>query len=262
MTHHDTSWHISFAGFASSQGRACTFHYWLLTSVSTNYETEDTHFQDTTLNARYGLHYEWHWIMLTTLSAHHWIVPLSLRTIYETPFLPTFTPYIIPWHSHYTHHPALPHIPHRDSNHTQLHDASLHTPSLTTQYSTSITLNTLSTAWLSDHTVPFFPTGLYTSLNTHTIFYFPSLHEYTIPHSITSFQYRWCPRLHTILYTACTHSSTSFQYSRYLTLYAWLSTHIAQDWLGVITHRVHRTDHRGEDTECSGLFQYMDTQSD
>ena len=110
MTHHDTSWHISFAGFASSQGRACTFHYWLLTSVSTNYETEDTHFQDTTLNARYGLHYEWHWIMLTTLSAHHWIVPLSLRTIYETPFLPTFTPCIIPWFSFSTHHPSMSHI--------------------------------------------------------------------------------------------------------------------------------------------------------
>ena len=190
----------------------------------------------------------------------HWIPSSTHRTVHITPLLPLFTPYIIAWHSHYTHHPSLFLIS-QTHNHSQLTYLSEYTITQT-QHSTSITLNTHSTAWLSDHTVPFFPTGLYASLNTHTIFYFPSLHEYTIPHSITSFQYRWCPRLHTILYTAFSHSSTSFQYSRYLTLYAWLSTHIAQDWLGVGTHRVHSSHQKGEDTECSGLFQYMDTQSD
>ena len=130
----------------------------------------------------------------------------------------------------------------------------------------------------------------------YTKFYFASLHEYTIPHSITSFQYRWYPRLHTILYTACAHSSTLFQYSRYPTLKAWLSTHSDQDWPGtwaqqvliavyhsntvgsqdwpvIWRQQVHRTGeiigrprvlrtwHVPKHTRLSGLDKYMNTES-
>ena len=44
---------------------------------------------------------------------HDWNPPSLHRTIGWTPFLPLFTPCIIPWHSHFTHHPSFLHISHR-----------------------------------------------------------------------------------------------------------------------------------------------------
>ena len=157
-----------------------------------------THTQDTTLNAGYGSLNDWYLILPSMHLPQHWI-PSSLHsTVHITPLLPPFTPYIIAWHSHYTHHPALLLIS-QTHNHSQLH-LSLNTPSLTTQHSTSNKLNTQSTAWLSEYAacsslLDCLPLG------AHTIFYFPSLHDYFIPHSRISFHNRRDPRLYTILHT-------------------------------------------------------------
>ena len=202
------------------------------------------------------------WNFLQFHLPQHWIPSSTHSTLHITPLLPSITPCICPWHSHYTHHPSLLLIS-QTHNHSQLH-TSLHTP--------SHKLNTLHQSHsihslLHDCLIIQFPSSLLDCmpLCICTIFYFASLHEYTIPHSITSFQYRWYPRLHTILYTACTHSSTSFQYSRYLLLYAWLITHTAQDWPGywntqseqhfksISTTQVLRTGQKWEDTECTRL---------
>ena len=101
-----------------------TLHISLETSHFTDYttyRTEDTHThtQDTTLNACYGSHYDWYLKLLSILPPQHWIPPSLHSTVHITPLLPSFTPYIIAWHSHYTHHPALLPIPHRH-NHSQL----------------------------------------------------------------------------------------------------------------------------------------------
>ena len=146
-----------------------------------------THTQDTTLNACYGSHNDWYLKLFSIHPPQHWIPPSLHSTVHITPLFPPFTPYIIAWHSHYTHHPSLLPIPHRH-NHSQLH-ISLNTPShkLNTLHQ-SHSIHTLLHDFLSmQH-----PSSLLDCmpLSLHTMFYFASLHEYTIPHSITSFQYR------------------------------------------------------------------------
>ena len=195
-------------------------------------------------------------------------------------------------HSHHAsfHGSLFPHIIHQCpiSHKAQSHSApwclSSYTITHIEQHSTSITLNTQCTAWLSEYAacsslLDCMP------LSICTIFYFPSLHEYTIPHSITSFQYRWCPSLYTMLHTVCMQSSTSFQYSRYLTLQDWLSTYMllrtghvyehtewtrlqkymnkpaAQVWTSKWTQSNHKTGQAKEHTEYSGLDKCMDTLS-
>ena len=58
----------------------------------------------------------------------HWIPSSTHSTVHIRPLLPPITPCIFPWHSYCTHHPSLLLIS-QTHNHTQLHDASLHTPS-------------------------------------------------------------------------------------------------------------------------------------
>ena len=192
----------------------------------------------------------------------HWIPSSTHSTVHIRPLLPPITPCIFPWHSYCTHHPALLLIS-QTHNHSQLH-LSLNTPSLTTQHSTSITLNTLSTAWLSDHTVPFFPTGLYASLITHYVLlcispwiHHTSLHHiipiqmipktahHTI-HSMCSLQHiipiQQVPNTESLIEhtqwsglarymsTAGTHCCISFQYSRFTGLASHMKTASAQDW--------------------------------
>ena len=153
-----------------------TIHFVTLT---THYTFNHTHTQDTTLNALYWSHYDWYLIIPSIYPLQHWI-PSSLHsTVDRTFLLPPFTPYIIANHSHYTHHPLLLLIS-QTHNHYQLHIA-LHTPSITTQHSTSNTLNTQSTAWLSHYAacsciLDWMP------LWTHAIFYCAPIHEYIIPH--------------------------------------------------------------------------------
>lgn len=97
---------------------AC-LHWWSNTlttqdcpqSTDSKYTKRHTH--DKTLNAGHGSHHEWHWILLTTLFAHHWIAPLSQSTVDGKDFIPAFTPYIIAWYPYYKHHTSLLHIPQR-----------------------------------------------------------------------------------------------------------------------------------------------------
>ena len=216
---------------------------------------------------------------------HDWNPPSLHRTIGWTPFLPLFTPCIIPWHSHFTHHPSFLHISHRHYHfHSSIPLCIHHHKEVNYIPNTQ---DTQSTAWLYGYSacsslLDWMP--LWTHTHTHHV-PLPSLHEYTIPHhwmplsrqtaltySRIPFHNKRYPRLLTIMhivcmqcstsfqYTACTHSSTAFQYSRYLTLQTWLRTHTLLRTGHIHQHSRYSLQHTIPIHHCcTGLARFLNT---
>ena len=199
------------------------------------------------------------WNFLQFHLPQHWIPSSTHSTLHITPLLPSITPCICPWHSHYTHHPSLLLIS-QTHNHSQLH-TSLHTP--------SHKLNTLHQSHsihslLHDCLIIQFPSSLLDCMPlwTHTLY--STLHlsmntPYLTPshHSNTDDTQDCTPFYTQHVLTPAHHSNTAG------TCYCmpdWSHTLLRTDQ-AIGTHRVNNTSKVYQQPRCSGLVRNERTQS-